>query len=241
MIIVISPSKTYQTAIQAPLRLEEPRFMKEAEVLRKQISDWTREEFKQRMKLSDALTDQVAAIYQGKIEESGTAAIAYYTGLVYKQLCLSVYDEAEWVYIKDHLRILSAMYGVLKPQDRVKPYRLDFLVKWPERNLYRYWEALLRDYWGGETLVDLSSNEFGKMLPKERIQIQFLQLNKRGEWKSQSTKTKMARGRMLNWLIQEQIKTPEDIQAFALDGYRFDAAKSTESVWFFLLEENEKK
>lgn len=240
MIIVISPSKTYQMERQAPLQLEEPRFEKKAKVLRKQISGWTREELQKRMKLSDALTDQVAAIYQGKNEVAGTAAIAYYTGLVYKQLCLSVYDEAEWVYIKDHLRILSAMYGVLKPQDRVRPYRLDFLVKWPEQNLYRYWEPTLCDYWGGETLVDLSSNEFGKMLPKERTQIRFLQLNKKGEWKSQSTKTKMARGRMLNWMIQEQIKTPEDIQAFALDGYRFDPERSTESIWFFLLEENDR-
>lgn len=241
MIIVISPSKTYQTEWQAPFQLEEPRFEKKAEVLRKQISGWKRDELQKRMKLSDALTDQVAAIYQGKNEVAGAAAIAYYTGLVYKQLRLDSYQKKAWRYVSEHLRILSAMYGVLRPQDRVRPYRLDFLVKWPEQNLYRFWEAPLRDYWGGETLVDLSSNEFGKMLPKERIQIQFLQLNKKGEWKSQSTKTKMARGRMLNWMIQEQIKTPEDIQAFALDGYRFDPERSTENIWFFLLEENKKK
>ncbi len=233
MIIVISPSKTYQTTVQAPLPLEEPRFEKEAEVLRKQISGWTRDEIQQRMKLSDALTDQVAEIYQGKSEESATAAIAYYTGLVYKQLCLSEYDGAEWAFIKEHLRILSAMYGLLKPQDRVRPYRLDFLVKWPGMNLYKYWEEAMQGAWTNETIVDLSSNEFGKMLPEERIQIQFLQRNKKGEWKAQSTKTKMARGRMLNWMINEQIKTPEDIQAFGLDGYRFEPDWSTDQVWTF--------
>lgn len=234
--IVISPSKTYQTEWQAPLQVETPRFFAEAKVLRDMLAGWTRDELQQRMKLSEALTDQVQAIYQEREEAFGSAAISYYTGLVYKQLCLAEYKEDEWAYTKKHLRILSAMYGVLQPQDFVRPYRLDFLVKWPGQNLYRYWESRLKGIWEGDVIVDLASKEFGKMLPGDRIQIQFLQKNKKGEWISQSTKTKMARGQMVNWMIKQKIERPEDIQAFALEGYRFDPQRSTGNAWIFVQE-----
>ena len=236
MIIVISPSKTYQTERQAPLQIEKPSYEQKANDIRQQLKTWSREDFQQRMKLSDALTDQVTELYHGKTQGEGNTAITYYTGLVYKQLCLSLYDEAEWAYIKDHVRILSAMYGLLKPQDGVMPYRLDFLVRWPGMNLYKYWKEAMVHAWENETIIDLSSKEFGKMLPDNRIQIQFLQRNKKGEWKAQSTKTKMARGKMLNWMIQNQVQRPEEIQSFDLEGYRFDEQRSSKEVWFFVQE-----
>lgn len=239
MIVVISPSKTYQTKIQAPLPIEKPSYIYEADVLREQLKAWSREDYRQRMKLSDALTDQVAEIYHGNISGEGNTAITYYTGLVYKQLRLDRYKEDEWAYIRDHVQILSAMYGVLNAQDQVHPYRLDFLTKWPGFNLYKYWKNVLHARWGDETIVDLSSNEFGKILPDDRIRIQFLQRNKKGHWASQSTKTKMARGKMLNWMIFEKIKKPEEIQAFAVDGYRFDADRSSDDIWCFM-QENER-
>ena len=233
MMITVSPSKTHQLEVQAPLQPMQPTFQGEAMRLYAQISTWTKDEMKSRMKLSDPLADQVYELYQDQVREKSATAITYYTGLVYKQLCLPQYSSDEWRYIKGNLRILSAMYGVLRPQDEVKPYRLDFLMKVPGENLYQSWEALLASYWKDEVIIDLSSNEFGKMLPNDRIRIQFLQRNKKREWKSQSTKTKMARGKMLDWLIRKQIKTPEEIQAFALDSYEFDFERSTDQTWVF--------
>ncbi len=238
MIITISPSKTYQLEQQAPLQPLQPAFQGEAMRLYTRICGWTKAEMKSRMKLSDALADQVYELYQAQENGKSATAITYYTGLVYKQLPRSVYAKDEWRYIQEHLRILSAMYGVLRPQDQVKPYRLDFHVKFPGENLYRSWGERLESYWGAEVIVDLSSNEFGKMLPEKRIRIQFLQRNAKGEWKSQSTKTKMARGKMLDWIIRNKIKTPEEIQAFALDSYEFILNQSSVRVWVFCQKQN---
>jgi hypothetical protein len=233
MMITVSPSKTHQVEIQAPLQTMQPAFQGEAMRLYARISSWTKDEMMSRMKLSDTLADQVYELYQDQARKKSTAAITYYTGLVYKQLCLPQYSQNEWQYIKDNLRILSAMYGVLRPQDEVKPYRLDFLTKVPGENLYQSWGTLLESYWKDEVIVDLSSNEFGKLLPENRIRIQFLQKNAKGEWKSQSTKTKMARGKMLDWMIRKQIKTPEEIQAFGLNSYTFSPERSTDRIWVF--------
>lgn len=236
--IIVSPSKTHQLEVQAPLQPMQPAFQGEAMRLYARISSWTKDEMMSRMKLSDTLADQVYELYQDQVREKSATAITYYTGLVYKQLCLPLYSQNEWRYIKNNLRILSAMYGVLRPQDEVKPYRLDFHMKVPGENLYQSWGALLESYWKDEVIVDLSSNEFGKMLPDDRIRIQFLQRNKKGEWKPQSTKTKMARGKMLDWLIRNQIKTPEEIQAFALDSYEFDFERSSDQMWVFCQKQN---
>lgn len=234
MIITISPSKTYQLEQQAPLQPLRPVFQGEAMRLHARICGWTKEEMQSRMKLSDPLADQVYKFYHEHGNGNSATAITYYTGLVYKQLALSLYSKDEWRYIQKHLRILSAMYGVLRPQDQVKPYRLDFHVKFPGENLYQSWGEQLEAYWGAEVIVDLSSNEFGKMLPEERIRIQFLQKNAKGEWKSQSTKTKMARGKMLDWIIRNKIKAPKEIQAFALDSYEYVSGRSTDQVWVFM-------
>jgi hypothetical protein len=236
MLIVLSPSKTHQVEKQAPLELSEPFFLDQSRELRQGLQGWSREDLKSRMKLSEALADQVCDIYQRPGGASATA-VTYYTGLVYKQLYLDAYDQEDWAYISDHLRILSAMYGVLKPQDLVQAYRLDFLTKWPDLDLYGFWKEAMAGYWEDEVIVDLSSNEFGKMLPENRIQVQFLQRNKKGQWNAQSTKTKMARGRMVDWMIREKIKRPEDLQAFDLDGYAYDPDRSSERVWVFVQSE----
>lgn len=233
MRIIISPSKTHQLAVQAPLQPLQPFFQGEAKRLYDIICGWTKEDMQRRMKLSDALAEQVYELYQEQESHQSATAITYYTGLVYKQLSLPLYSKEEWAYIQEHLRILSAMYGVLRPQDQVKPYRLDFHVKFPGENLYQSWGERLKGYWGDEVIVDLSSNEFGKMLPEERIRIQFLQKNAKGEWKSQSTKTKMARGKMLDWMIRNKIKTPKEIQAFDLNAYDFDMERSSDRTWVF--------
>lgn len=233
MMIIVSPSKTYQLEAQAPLQPTQPVYQGEAKRLYGQIADWSKEEIQSRMKLSDKLADQVYEIYQDQAREKSATAITYYTGLVYKQLDLPKYGEDEWTYIQSHLRILSAMYGVLRPHDQVAPYRLDFQMKIPGERLIDLWKVNLKDYWKDEILVDLSSNEFGRLLPNERIRIQFIQKNKKGEWKSQSTLTKMARGKMLNWMVQRQIKTPEEIQVFDLDSYAYDSERSSERNWIF--------
>lgn len=237
MIIVISPSKTYQTEEQFGLVSTQPQFEDSALQLRSILEGWSVSDLKKRMKLSESLTDQVASLYA--IADSKTApALAYYTGLVYKQLQLEAYNVDQWKYAINHVRILSAMYGVLRPRDAVSPYRLDFVVKMPELDLYHYWQERLNGCFLDETVIDLSSKEFGKLLPEDRIRIRFLQKNAKGEWKSQSTKTKMARGKMLDWIIRKQIKTPKDIQAFSLKSYSFSLEQSSDRTWVFCQREN---
>ncbi len=237
MIIAISPSKTYQTEEQFELEITQPQFDDSALQLRGILQGWSVSDLKTRMKLSESLADQVASLYTGR-DLKVVPAMTYYTGLVYKQLQLEAYDADQWEYAMNHVRILSAMYGVLRPQDAVSPYRLDFVVKMPEVELYHYWHERLNGYFLDETVIDLSSKEFGKLLPEDRIRIQFLQKNAKGEWKSQSTKTKMARGKMLDWIIRNEIKMPKKIQAFSLDFYTFSQERSLGRTWVFCQRQN---
>jgi hypothetical protein len=150
-------------------------------------------------------------------------AIKSYTGVVFEQLNLSAYNNSQLKYMNDNLRILSAMYGVLSPTDLIYPYRLDMTIKLPKINLYKYWQKTIDEYFmNEEVIINLASNEFSKMLknyPGRMVNIEFYEENNQKELKVVSYNAKKCRGKMLNFLIENQIKDIDQIKEFSFENY----------------------
>ncbi len=150
-------------------------------------------------------------------------AIRSYTGVVFEQLNLNIYNNSQLKYMNDHLRILSAMYGVLSPNDLIYPYRLDMTIKLPKISLYKYWQEIVDDYFmNEEVIINLASNEFSKMLKNysgRMINIEFYEESDKLELKVVSYNAKKCRGKMLDFLIKNQIEDLDLIKEFSYENY----------------------
>ena len=150
-------------------------------------------------------------------------AIRNYTGVVFEQLSLNIYNSSQLKYMNDHLRILSAMYGVLSPNDLIYPYRLDMTIKLPKISLYKYWQKIVDDYFmNEEVIINLASNEFSKMLKNysgRMINIEFYEESDELELKVVSYNAKKCRGKMLDFLIKNQIEDLDLIKEFSYENY----------------------
>ena len=203
------------------------------------------------MKISDKLADLNHKRYvewRNKPAESKTrpAALAF-KGDVYQGLEAESFNDNDLKFAQRHLRILSGLYGLLRPLDAIQPYRLEMGTKLKTskgQNLYDYWgtklttglnEALKESKEG--TLVNLASNEyFGAVQPKllegSLLNIGFKE-KRNGQLKFVSFSAKKARGLMAKFIIKERLKNPDDLKNFDLEDYKFNTKLSSELDWTF--------
>ena len=203
------------------------------------------------MKISDKLADLNHKRYvewRNKPAESKTrpAALAF-KGDVYQGLEAESFSDNDLKFAQRHLRILSGLYGLLRPLDVIQPYRLEMGTKLKTskgQNLYDYWgtklttglnEALKESKEG--TLVNLASNEyFGAVQPKllegSLLNIGFKE-KRNGQLKFVSFSAKKARGLMAKFIIKERLKNPDDLKNFDLEDYKFNKKLSSELDWTF--------
>ena len=167
-------------------------------------------------------------------------AFYMYDGMCYKNIKREEFDEFDLDYLKEHLIIISALYGALKPFDLINPYRLDFLIKTKMGNLYNFWKDdiaknILKDT---DFIVNLASDEFSKTVKKyisEKQILNFEFYEKVDEkLKKHSTISKKARGMMLNFMTKNKIENIEDIKKFNKDGYLFIEEMSLENKFVFV-------
>ena len=167
-------------------------------------------------------------------------AFYMYDGMCYKNIKREEFDEFDLEYIKEHLIIISALYGVLKPFDLINPYRLDFIMKTKIGNLYNFWKDdiaknILKDT---DFVVNLASDEFSKTVKKyisEKQILDFEFYEKVDEkLKKHSTISKKARGMMLNFMTKNKIENIEDIKKFDKEGYVFVEKMSLENKFVFV-------
>ncbi|PKK95114.1 MAG: peroxide stress protein YaaA, partial [Tenericutes bacterium HGW-Tenericutes-5] len=165
-------------------------------------------------------------------------AIRNYTGVVFEQLSLNIYNSSQLKYMNDHLRILSAMYGVLSPNDLIYPYRLDMTIKLPKISLYKYWQKIVDDYFmNEEVIINLASNEFSKMLKNysgRMINIEFYEESDELELKVVSYNAKKCRGKMLDFLIKNQIEDLDLIKEFSYENYIYSENLSKPDNFYYL-------
>lgn len=177
-------------------------------------------------------------------DDMGTPAIFTYHGIQYQALKPLSFREDELAYANEHVRILSGLYGSLKPLDCVHPYRLEMqapLALGSSHNLYEYWKDRLKSDLQDECLVDLASQEYSKVIcdtiknSDQYVRIEFYVM-KNGIPKAISTAIKAARGAMLREIIRKQPKQKADLKQLEAEGFCFQEARSDEKRYVYIKE-----
>jgi uncharacterized protein len=252
MKILISPAKSIQKQeLQAQIPHTVGSFLTEAETLAKKLKKLSVGKIEKMMHVSN----DIALLNHGRfqnwekplhISEEVRPTISLFTGEVYRGLDASSLSNAELEYAQNNLRILSGMYGLLKPMDLMFPYRLEmgtsFAVTPKQTNLYKYWGSKLSTELNSqmseeEEIINLASAEYFKAIDQKVIRAKiitpvFKEL-KNGEYKVVMTFAKNARGRMTRYIIENQLTNSVDIKLFDWDNYRFHEALSSEKEWVF--------
>lgn len=240
---LISPAKTLDLESQAPVETHTiPNFLDQAKSLINTIKPYTPSDIASLMKLSDKLATLNVERYQDWSKDHSTQnsrqAVFTFMGDVYTGLDAYSLSEAQIQYAQSHLRILSGLYGLLKPLDLMQPYRLEMGTKLKNEkgeNLYHFWSdviapALNTELEEGELLVNLASTEYFKAVDKKVIKTAIVTPNfldeKNGQYKVISFYAKKARGLMVRYLIESGAESIEDIKGFNLAGYRYDSERS---------------
>ncbi len=183
------------------------------------------------LKVKDKLLATNLAYIQAFDQERTYPAIRLYHGLAYRQLDLDLSDASIKTYLKDQVRILSALYGPIPATQPIKAYRLDLSMplKVAGQSLRKFWQgAFDQAFEPGETVLNLASQEFASLLDPDRydwIDVDFYQV-KDGKRKQHSTTAKKGRGQLLNYLINHQVTDLSQVKAFNEAGYRYLAQES---------------
>jgi cytoplasmic iron level regulating protein YaaA (DUF328/UPF0246 family) len=249
---IISPSKTQQFDIPIHGSCSQPLFPEQTGQLVHRLQQFNQEQLAVLMKMSDKL----AAINHGRYQrfqfpftpENSRQALFMFQGDQFAPMAVDSYSQEQLDYGQQHLRILSGLYGMLRPLDLIQPYRLEMAVKLAvgeNKNLYSFWGELVTARLNKEfandpepLLVNLASAEYFKVIRKKELQAAILTLffkeEKAGKLKTVAIYAKRARGAMLKYIIQNQISRPEELQGFTEDGYCFARDLSKEFEWVFI-------
>ncbi len=244
MKIILSPAKKMITDTDSILPVGLPAFLDKT----KEILDWMKGKNKEELKLIWKCNDKIAEQNFDRLENMNldkmlTPAILSYEGIAFQYMAPSVFEGGQFKYIQNHLRILSAFYGVVKPMDGVTPYRLEMQAKaaiGDARNLYDYWGDMLYHSVIDDSriIVNLASKEYSKCIEKyltskdNYITITFCELSG-DKLVTKGTYAKMARGEMVRFMAETGIEDPTDIKRFNRLGYVFRADLSSESEYVF--------
>ena len=244
MKIILSPAKKMivDTDNLAPVEL--PVYIdKTAEVLN-WMNSKSKEELKAIWKCNDKITEQnFNRLENMDLYHLLTPAVLSYEGIAFQYMAPSVFEDSQFEYVQNHLRILSAFYGVLKPLDGVTPYRLEMQAKvgiGDAKNLYEYWGDMLycSVIDNSRIIINLASKEYSKSIEKyltlrdKYITIVFCELSG-DKLVTKGTYAKMARGEMVRFMAENSIENPEDIKKFDRLGYafRYDLSSDTEYIF----------
>ena len=204
--------------------------------------------FQEAMKLwgcSQKLAQEAFEVVQDANLENGlTPAVLAYDGIAFKYMAPSVFEQGQFDYLQDHLRILSGMYGVLRPLDGITSYRLEMQAKAAvngSKNLYDFWGKSLYDQVMDESgvVVNLASKEYSRCIERyltqddAMITCVFGQIE-HGRVVQKGVYAKMARGDMVRFMAEGSIEDPEEIQSYNRMGYVFDEDRSSQTEYVFI-------
>ncbi|MBL3588793.1 MAG: peroxide stress protein YaaA [gamma proteobacterium endosymbiont of Lamellibrachia anaximandri] len=252
MLIVISPAKTldYETP-PVTKTFTKPAFLKQSQQLINNLRNYSALDLAELMKLSMKLAELNFDRYHDwktpfTTKNAKQAALAM-KGDVYTGLDAESLNEDDFTFAQDHLRILSGLYGLMRPLDLMQPYRLEMGTKLPNesgKDLYAFWGTTITDAvnkalatQGDDVLINLASNEYYKSvkpkLVKGRIITPQFKENKNGSYRMIGVYAKKARGLMSRYIIENRVTDPEDIKGFDVAGYDYNEALSQGDQWVF--------
>ena len=253
MLMVISPAKTldYETP-PATERYTQPQYLDHSQELISQLRELTPAQIAELMHLSDKLAGLNAARFgswtPAFTPENAKQALFAFKGDVYTGLQADTLTEDQLSYAQDHLRMLSGLYGLLRPLDLMQPYRLEMgtrLANACGKDLYAFWGTRISEWLnqaladqGDDLLLNLASTEYFSAVKRSALNARVIDIEfkdwKNGQYKIISFYAKKARGMMSRFVIEERIDSPEALRAFDVQGYRYDTELSSPSKLVFL-------
>ena len=252
MLLVISPAKTldYDTP-PATARFTQPQHLDHAQELIGQLRQMSPQQIGELMHLSDKLAALNVARY-GSWQPDFTPANAKqallaFKGDVYTGLAAEDFSEEDFDFAQAHLRMLSGLYGVLRPLDLMQPYRLEMGIRLENprgKDLYQFWGDTITEKLnqalqaqGDDIVINLASDEYFKSVKTQKLQGQLIKPvfldEKNGKFKVISFYAKKARGLMSRYIIENRLTQPEQLKSFNSEGYFFDAEASEEGELVF--------
>ncbi|WP_213875211.1 peroxide stress protein YaaA [Pseudomonas sp. dw_358] len=253
MLMVISPAKTldFETP-PTTRRFTQPEFLDHSQLLIEQLRELSPAQIAGLMHLSDKLAGLNAARFgswdRPFTPENAKPALLAFKGDVYTGLQAETFSEKQLDYAQKHLRMLSGLYGLLRPLDLMQPYRLEMGTKLANprgKDLYAFWGERISEWLnqalaeqGDDLLLNLASNEYFSAVKRSALKARIIDTEfrdlKNGQYKIISFYAKKARGMMSRFVITERIKTVKGLQGFDVDGYGFSKEQSSADKLVFL-------
>lgn len=256
MLAVVSPAKKLDfEPLTRPIGYSDPTFPDETMELVKSARKLNRSALQRLMKLSDKLTDlnhqRFKAFTDTPQPDHVKQAVMAFAGDTYVGLDAASLNEDDLVYAQDHLRIISGLYGLLRPLDVIQPYRLEMgsRLKNPRgADLYQFWGDQLAnalDETVGKhrfpVIINVASNEYFKAAKAKSVQARIItpifKEIKNGEARTLGLFAKRARGSLARYMIQNRVEDPEGLKSFDLGGYQYRDDLSEENTWVFTREQ----
>ncbi len=252
MLLVISPAKTLDYDTPPSINdFSQPAYLAEAQALITRARQYSSEDIASLMKVSAKIADlNVERFEQWHTPftpDNAKQAVLAFKGDVYTGLDAQSFSEADFDFAQAHLRILSGLYGLLRPLDLMQAYRLEMGRKIDNdrgKNLYEFWGDRIAEGLNAQLeclnsryLINLASNEYFKSVKLKALQAEVITPEfkdyKNGQYKIMGVYAKKARGMLSRYVIQNQITDPDGMKAFNQDGYAFNEAMSAGNTWVF--------
>ncbi len=256
MLAIISPAKKLDFETESPIaRHSLPEFLERSEILVRSARKLSRDDLARSMKLSHRLADLNYRRFKAfatpfTLANAKQAALAF-NGDTYVGLEAASLDEGDMAFAQDHLRILSGLYGLLRPLDLIQPYRLEMGARFRPPSggdLYGFWDGALTESvnqvirrQSDPTVVNLASKEYFKAISNAGLDgpvvTPVFKEVRDGESKVLGMFAKRARGAMARYIIKNRLTAPDGLKEFKEDGYAYQPALSDEAAWVFTREQ----
>lgn len=249
MKIIIAPAKIMKIDRDSFPIQSKPQFLDKTRILERFLKSRSNEQLKDLWHASENVTKQsILQLENMNLDERLTPAILAFSGIQYQYMAPDLFTQPALDYIQKNLRILSGFYGMLRPFDGVCPYRLELntkMVGFRDYSLYHFWGSDIAEnlFQEDNIVIDLASKQYTRLVKpylsqgRQLITVEFQEL-KNGKWKTVGVHAKMARGEMVRYIAEKQIKNPTDLQDFNDFEFQFEPDVSTKDHYVFRTEFN---
>ena len=247
MKIIIAPAKIMKIDRDSFPIQSIPQFLDKTRILERFLKSRSNEQLKDLWHASENVTKQsILQLENMNLDERLTPAILAFSGIQYQYMAPDLFTQPALDYIQKNLRILSGFYGMLRPFDGVCPYRLELntkMVGFRDYSLYHFWGSDIAEnlFQEDNIVIDLASKQYTRLVKpylsqgRQLITVDFQEL-KNGKWKTVGVHAKMARGEMVRYIAEKQIKNPTDLQDFNDFEFQFEPDVSTKDHYVFRTE-----
>lgn len=247
MKIIIAPAKIMKIDRDSFPIQSKPQFLDKTRILERFLKSRSNEQLKDLWHASENVTKQsILQLENMNLDERLTPAILAFSGIQYQYMAPDLFTQPALDYIQKNLRILSGFYGMLRPFDGVCPYRLELntkMVGFRDYSLYHFWGSDIAEnlFQEDNIVIDLASKQYTRLVKpylsqgRQLITVDFQEL-KNDKWKTVGVHTKMARGEMVRYIAEKQIKNPTDLQDFNDFEFQFEPDVSTKDHYVFRTE-----